>query len=87
MRIDAFISFGLQAKLSLQRRIGPILRGSVGDTFNLAYGIGPYRLEWLRDATEAAKDRGTRYHLPRALRPPPEGIAPSVDGFAGWSTR
>jgi hypothetical protein len=37
MRIDGFISFGLQAKLSLQRRIGPIFRGSVGDTSNVAY--------------------------------------------------
>jgi nitroreductase len=37
MRIDAFISFGLQAKMSLQRRIGPIFRGSVCDTFNVAY--------------------------------------------------
>ncbi|KPD16374.1 hypothetical protein ADM96_26325 [Burkholderia sp. ST111] len=41
MRIDAFISFGLQEKLSLQRRIGPILRGSVGDIFNLAYESRP----------------------------------------------
>jgi hypothetical protein len=35
--IDAFISFGLQAKMSLQRRIGPIFRASVCDTFNVAY--------------------------------------------------
>jgi hypothetical protein len=26
--------------MSLQRRIGPIFRGSVGDTFNLAYESG-----------------------------------------------
>jgi hypothetical protein len=37
MRIDAFISFGLQVKMSLQRRIGPIFRASVCDTFNVAY--------------------------------------------------
>ena len=37
MRIDAFISFGVKTKMSLQRRIDPIFRGSVGDRFNVAY--------------------------------------------------
>ena len=39
MRSDSFISFRLQAKVSLQRRVGPMLRGPVGDTFNLVYGV------------------------------------------------
>jgi hypothetical protein len=37
MRIDAFISFGLQAKMSLRRRIASIFQGFVGDTFNVVY--------------------------------------------------
>jgi hypothetical protein len=42
MRIDAFISFGLQAKVSLQRRVGPIFRGHFGDTFNAVYDWRPF---------------------------------------------
>jgi hypothetical protein len=37
MQLDAFISFGLQAKASLQARVGTIFRGAVGDTFNAVY--------------------------------------------------
>ena len=37
MRIDAFISFGLQAKLSLKRCGSPMFRYPVGDTFNVVY--------------------------------------------------
>jgi len=38
MRSDSFTSFRLQAKVSPQRRLGPMLRGPGGDTFNSVYG-------------------------------------------------
>lgn len=71
MRIDAFISFGLQEKLSLQRRIGPILRGSVGDIFNLAYGDPQAACEvtvMLRALVSLASSRAT-VDLPERVLP------------------